>query len=448
MALRVLLITFALILCGTISVAQDNHVIYKKLVDYVNCKYAVAYIDKKESEIKRADYRKDFEKYKKAFSNNVKSFADIYKGIDKKVPKSTSVYDALNKSAKGFPKAEALWQYVDKKKAMYSHDWTEEQMIDFIILLSDDIKVSGQKINFKSYLSDATNSLKTDLNNQISDDDFIAKEEDTDNQPEVKDPETKAVDTSSITGKNKVTKKDLGSIPEKNQNSRLRSRDVNNGETKFPFGLIFFVVALILLGYFGYKKRESIEKIVKSFNSKSLSMEESNEIDYQKKIKELQLENIQLRDFEQQNAQLQKMNKQLELRIIELERQNHSKAESTIEHKQAVSVTLEKEEKQTKAENILLYSDAIIGGEFHRISEHPNEDTVYELQKTSSSRIVKFKVYAGSHKRVMDTPDFVEGCERQKINAQPQAIEQEPGEAILDEYGKWKVTKKAIIKFI
>ena len=446
---RGLIITFAVILCCTISVAQDSHVIYEKLVDYVNCKYAIAYIDMKKSEIKSSDYKKDFEKYKNAFNKNVKSFEDIYKGIDQKVQNSTTVYVALKNSAKGLSKSKALWQYVNKKKAQYNQDWTEEQMIDSLILLSNDVKVSGQKINFKSFLSDATNLLKADLIKHIPDNLINKKKEIADKKSDSKETEIKVVNAAStINIKSKVLEQDSGKNPEKNRNRGVRSQDTNTGDSQFPFVKIFFVIILAVLGYIGYKKRESIERLVKSFNSKSLSMEEFNEIDYQNKCKELQLEKRKLRDFEQQNAQLSKKNKELQLRIKELEQQIQQKWEPRIVQKLHMIDVPGKEVKQINAENSRLFADAIIGGEFHRISEQPNEDTVYELQKLSSARISEFTVYLGSHKRVIDTPDFVDGCDKQRINAQPQEIQVEPGEAILDEYGKWKITKKANIKFI
>lgn len=452
---RGLLITFAVILCSMYSVAQDKRVIYEKLVDYVNCKYAIEYIDKKKSEISRPDYIKDFEKYKNAFNNNVKSFKDITNGIDKKVQNSTSVYDALKKSANGFPKAKALWKYVDQKKAQYSENWTEEQMIDLLILLTDDITVSGQKVNFKSFLSGASNSLKVNLIRQIPDVFLTTNEKIAEGKTEIKESNLNTADAvSKAKISNKVVKNDSVTNQEKGKNDNLRSRDTNKGDSKFPFGLIFFVVVIVLLGYFGYTKRESIEKLVQSFNSKSLSMEESKEIDDQNKYNELLLENKKLRDYEQQNSKLLNKNKELQLKInelvkiIELERQNLQKWEPIIVQKLPVIDAHGKEEKQIIAVNTRLYADAIIGGEFHRISEHPNEDTVYELLKLSSARIFEFTVYAGSHKRVIDTPDFVDGCEKQRINNQPQEIQVEPGEAILDEYGKWKVTKKANIKFI
>jgi hypothetical protein len=448
MTLRILLLTFALILCGTISVAQDNSAIYKKLVDYVNCKYAVAYIDKKKSEIKSKDYLNDFAKYKNVLSSSVKSYTDIYKGIDNKIQNSTTVYDALKLSANGFPKAKLLWQYIDQKKEQYNQNWTEEQMIDFLILLSDDIKVSGQKVNFKSFLSVATSSLKADLIKQTPDIFLNTNEEIESQNAEVEDSEIETADVVSETENIIGIEKDSGTTQVNIQNSRLRSRDTNQRESKFPFGIIFFIVGLILLGYFGYKKRKNIEKLFQSFNSKSLSLGESNEIDYQNKCKELDQENRKLRDFEQQNALLSKQNKELKLRIKELEQQIQQKWEPIIVQKIPIINAPGNEEKQINAENNRFFADAIIGGEFHRISELPNEDTVYELYKSSSARIAKFRVYAGSHKRVIDTPDFVDGCDKQKINPQPQDIQVEPGEAILDENGKWKITKKANIKFI
>jgi ribosomal protein L40E len=107
-------------------------------------------------------------------------------------------------------------------------------------------------------------------------------------------------------------------------------------------------------------------------------------------------------------------------------------------------------EKATVSPNVVcLYADAIINGAFHRVSEQPNEDTVFELLVTSSARTTQqFRIYSEACKRVLKNPDFVDGCDKQRISAQPQNLEVEPGETVQDEFGKWKIIKKVKVKFV
>lgn len=446
---RFLLIIILFILCGTVSMAQSKQDEYNKLVDYVNCKYTVDYINGKKSEIKNKGYINDFEKYKKAFISNVNSYSDIYNGIDKTIQNSTPIYDALKKTAKGFPKAKELWQLIDDKKVNFNSDWTKEQMIDYLILLSDDLKISNQKIDFKLFLQATTKSLKKDLNKQIFDNLFESKKEIADETSATNKTDIKKVVTAPTTDlDSKFVEKALGTEQVKDNNRKERSHDINKGKSKLPFGNIIIVVLLAVLGYFVYNKRGSVKNLFNRFKSNSAKKEEPSDFDYQKKYKEIQLENLRLKkSFEQENAQLRTSNKQLEQRITELKRQRQQKTEPTKEQSQSLVIPVKKEEKQVKLDAIRLYADAIIDGEFHRIKEQPNEDTVFELILTPISRTASFQIYHESYRRVIKNPDFVDGCEKQKINPQPQNLEVENGEAAQDDFGKWKVTKKAIIKF-
>jgi hypothetical protein len=66
--------------------------------------------------------------------------------------------------------------------------------------------------------------------------------------------------------------------------------------------------------------------------------------------------------------------------------------------------------------------------------------------KISPSK-ANFGIYTGAYKRVLKNPDFVDGCDKQRINPMAQTLETENGETAQDNYGKWQITKKAKIKF-
>jgi LysM repeat protein len=100
-----------------------------------------------------------------------------------------------------------------------------------------------------------------------------------------------------------------------------------------------------------------------------------------------------------------------------------------------------------ESQNATLYADSIVNNAFNRVVETPNEDTVYEITKTSS-RTATFRIYSDAYKRVIKNPDFIDGCEKQRINQTPSTLEIENGETVQDDFGKWQITKKAKIKFI
>jgi Ca2+/Na+ antiporter len=96
-----------------------------------------------------------------------------------------------------------------------------------------------------------------------------------------------------------------------------------------------------------------------------------------------------------------------------------------------------------------LYANAIIDGVFNKITEQANEDTVYELLlKTSSDKIIEFTIYKSSYGRVIACIDLVEGCDIQIMNNNRNSLDVEKGSASLQNNGRWKIIKKAKIKFI
>lgn len=443
-----LLIPFLNIFFVNVSFTQTKQDEYNKLVEYVNCKYAIDYIDLNKSEIKNFNYKNDFEKYKKAFNDNVKSYPDIYIGFNKKFQNSTSVYHALKQSAKGFRKAEVLWQFIENKKKGFSSDWTKEQMIDYLILLSDKMKVTGQEVNFKTILNITTNQIKKDLKKQISENLFDANQEIVNETSATKITEIKSEKTKLKTElESKTNEKDLPTNQEQGKRAP-KTPDTNKGKSKFPSVMIIIFSALTVVGYFGYIKRESIKNLLNRRKSKYTNLRISDLIDYQKRCTELELENIQLRDFEQENAQLRTINKKLQQRIRELEGQKLPKAEPEKKQPTTNCIPVAKEEKQLSIKATFLYADAIINDEFHRTNEQPNADTVFELELTPNVRTASFHIYIKAYPRVIKNPDFLDGCEKLKISPKPQYLEVEKGVAAQDDFGKWKVTKKAIIKFL
>jgi hypothetical protein len=84
---------------------------------------------------------------------------------------------------------------------------------------------------------------------------------------------------------------------------------------------------------------------------------------------------------------------------------------------------------------------------FYEISVQPKDDTIFELD-LQSDELAFFKVYPKSYPSVIKCPDFLAGCDYM-YNSGSQDIQTEvKGEVRRQLDGKWKVIKKAKIKFI
>lgn len=109
----------------------------------------------------------------------------------------------------------------------------------------------------------------------------------------------------------------------------------------------------------------------------------------------------------------------------------------------ASSAAKEVAPKSTAAEKSrqLRYADSIRhDGFFNKVTEQPNDDTVFELE-LENSYSAKFTVYEEAYSRVIKRPEFLPavGCDKQVIGCS--ALEAEPGRAQAQD-GKWKVVSK------
>ncbi|MDR0873393.1 MAG: hypothetical protein LBN27_08010 [Prevotellaceae bacterium] len=433
-AKRILFILCEIILCGTVSAAQNKSAEYEKLVDYVNCYYTEKYISNKIADINDKD-KPNFEKYKRVFTNDVKSYSDINVSIDKSVPKAISVYNAFKKFAGYYPKPGALWQYIDDKKNQFDENWTKTKMIDFLIDLPED------KINFKSYLKNATNLLKTELQKQIPDSLF-------DEEPK---------ENPDVGGSGKTNGNGGG------------GNDINWVKI-----LCFIIIAgLFILDIWKNKARVTkylwaklkllLAKLVslllllfqkiKQKNTKTVPVTPAETSDYKGLAAENERLLLTAKQWETNYAKLHTENQQLRQKIRELERQPKPQVVATqpvYEITQPVHEVVLEIKNDNLEVAIRFYSDAILQNEtFNRISLQPNDDTVFEVTRNNvGDKYAKYTVYDGAYRRVLKNPDFAEGCEKQKISVNPSNLEIEQGEVHLEDTGKWKVIRKAKIKFV
>ncbi|KAA6344093.1 hypothetical protein EZS27_008248 [termite gut metagenome] len=191
--------------------------------------------------------------------------------------------------------------------------------------------------------------------------------------------------------------------------------------------LVVMIIALVVYILLNTKKRR--DEIIDTLGEWKKWLVQEKE-----KKKQLEIMQQQLDDQSHKIEELQK-------RVAELE----NKPTKTKADDKTLPVT----EPAKKLDSYLnLYANAIINGMFfNKVTNQSNDDTVYELTVTSlSDRTAKFTVYKEAYSRVLKNPDFVDGCDKQKLGNQ--SIEVEAGEAQKQDNDKWKVTKQAKVKFL
>jgi hypothetical protein len=158
----------AVALCGAMGAAQNvvSREQYEKWVDYVNCKYVCAFIDKKidqkNGEISEM-YEKDF-----TGGNKLK--------LNASSPDKALKYDEIKKAIGRFAKAEMLAESINGKKRTFKQEWTKKQLIESLLDLPADSPTKYGN-GFKGYLSNASNVLRKDLQKQIPDNLFVAEKD-------------------------------------------------------------------------------------------------------------------------------------------------------------------------------------------------------------------------------------------------------------------------------
>lgn len=93
----------------------------------------------------------------------------------------------------------------------------------------------------------------------------------------------------------------------------------------------------------------------------------------------------------------------------------------------------------------IMYADCIVDNYFNKVSEEPDEDTVFELH--ISNNTAGFTVYSGAKRRIIANPAYLDGCEKQIIGDSDVIVE-EKGLTQIQLDGKWKIINnlKVIIK--
>ncbi|MDR2146277.1 MAG: hypothetical protein LBE91_07460 [Tannerella sp.] len=220
--------------------------------------------------------------------------------------------------------------------------------------------------------------------------------------------------------------------PNQKEKDELNGNETNDG--RFPniaFYILcgFAVVLLILLILLKISAQKLISEKESSINKLKQNRERElwKRNDLENKVDALSAENESLREE----------NQKLKSTIYLMQHQN-------VSHEiKEQSVTPPPSYPQT------FYADSIIEGKFNKITNQANVDTVFELLlKKADDRNAEFTIYENAKRRVLKNADFIDGCEKQRINSNPVDLQVENGIATLQDNGKWQITQKAKIKFI
>jgi hypothetical protein len=511
---KILSLSFAIILCGTVSVAQISHDDYNKWLNYRTCKYTVEYL-------KCVNYTSIPDTLNSVSFDNALDINALYtlsKGYE-----FSQTYNALSK------------EYYENRR----NKWNKN-------ISNEDVKKTLELKNFTRFstLKETTKNLDKDFDTYLAgntekQNSAVLKRDNDCNPKEIKflkDTISLCIgDTIQVTytvtppcSKNvtldwpkgaKIVKflGDEGKITALKEGRVDITVTINGTEindtctvvvkkeesTKTTILIIAGIIALIVslfvrVKYWEIIKYRKLEKIfygvvvllllillfiwdpwkigialllvvvaafyyLKKHKKNPISNAETIDDDSQianKKYKELENE---FNKFKNRFKQLEEDYKKLQesYDTVLQERNELERKCKTLEKKQEIAGLPHNDEKhpavpyikgpvveKVASQNIsYLYADAIINDVFNKVSEQPNEDTVYELRRTTpSDRSAKFIIYKGAYSRVIDTPDFIKGCEKQVTGKND--LQVDPGEAAQNDLGKWKITKKARIKFI
>jgi hypothetical protein len=407
---RTVIIIMAFVLCGALGSAQDiDTATYENWVDYVNCRYAIAYIDKKGGGDE--NFKNDFKKQKKVWDDNVKSYSDIHTNSYGFSPFDTikevvQVYQEYQKNGK------ILWEIIDKKKESFNKSWTREQIIDSLISLPTDKPKQGGNNCFDGYLSSEKAKLKDYLQENFP-------KQDT-NFP-----------------KQSPTKKIERAI-----NAEFENKPSND----FTWGWLFWLLLGIIGGIFAWEKWLRAEILLlfgKNSSKNAVEQTYQDDIDtlkndkkqFEARIKEFESEH---KNIKQKCDELLEKNKQPKQQIESYK--DKPKNVTHINVKQNGNQAINSKTTHSTAATTL-YADSIFDSIFNKTKETPNEDTVFELHLHNEQNAT-FTIYPLAKSRIIANPSFLEGCDKQVLtNAQNVKVVSE-GSAQRQADGRWKIVNK------
>jgi hypothetical protein len=433
--MRKVIFIFAAIFWYSTTIFAENKIdeaTYYKLVDYVNCKYAIDYIEKDGRG--NSDFITDFNRVKKKWTESVKSYQDVNHSYGEVSKIANRYYDDLKTS----------WNLIDAKKMSFNNSWTPKQIIDNLVQLFTEKPKEGES-RYASFIFIRRDELITDLKKQLrgfDTPDIVEVTDDTKDTTEAK-VEKKTSPTLSVDKKEIVIEKK----PIKSKN--------------FWRNLLFIIIIIDLMLFIYLRFKNHLHRLMAVFTKfiQNRKKARKNKISQKKalpkkkpknKISELE-ERIMVLEtkrytIDAREVAMEILRNQYFLKAIRNELEIAINSFQTGNVKPGMFYIPERENWTAIVDTSVLYADAIHNGTFHRVTTSPTENTIFKINKNASGRTATFEVYKDAYEKVLRRPDFLEGCDLQKIDSQ--SVETfEIGKVEL-EYNTWKITEKAKIRFI
>ncbi len=227
----------------------------------------------------------------------------------------------------------------------------------------------------------------------------------------------------------------------------LKTQQVEINESLITWDIVIVLLGIGLLIFFLLDKRNRRNEILFILTGKKSESGAHRLTDFKNEITENAYEKVKRNPPttpKSSNSEFDSTVKDLKTRIAALEDAGRKKTDEQYS----------KSEPQPQP-NILaspsktLYADVIINSVLNKVTEQPNEDTVYELfLKDHSNKTAEVTIYKEAYRRVIETPDFIEGCDKQRISNTPSNLQVEKGVGHMQDNGKWQIIKKVNVKFI
>ena len=208
-------------------------------------------------------------------------------------------------------------------------------------------------------------------------------------------------------------------LEEENKALKANQKSVFYKYASYVLGGIAFIL-FILLFFIIKNKNKELKKQRRESQSKFENLEEW------KKAEKGGLEN-RINTLTADNKNLDAKVKELQAELYRI-RQNGNNAGT-----QSAPVQLPPQPQS-------LYADAIIDGQFHKVTEQPDSRSIFELRLAKAGDTqAKVTIYEAAYGRVIANPAFLEGCEKQILGSTIVKM-QKDGVATKDSSGKWNIS--------
>jgi hypothetical protein len=380
------------ILCGAVGSVQNiDKNVYEKAADYVIGYYVKAYILKKiNCDFFEKELKKNWKKLENNSFDNPISMSDLEQIINK-LPTKHNNEDIHQKTTD-------FYNEIKEKRDKYNDTLTKQKVIEKLTKLPSKYFEDWQNKEGKLRFQEQYDALNLEL-----------KEKLTENSP--------------------ASKKD-------NSVKSERKSGTKDKDKKSPSHWLLWLVVGAIGGVVVWEKW--LEKILSKFSPKKISAVAKSYHEENVELKEEKKElKKKIQDIEQENNELRKETEKRNMLLQQAPRKLQESQTVAVEQKTKMPII---ETPQTSNSSVL-YAASINDGYFNRVSETPNENTIFELH-LQNTNMATFTIYEGAKQLVCKHPEFLEGCEKQVLtNAQNVKIESE-GEAQKQPDGKWKIIKK------